>query len=84
MSRFCPLFSSSSGNCAYVGAAFHEIVVSHPEIELYDPDGSHPSYVGTCLAAMVMYKTVFGEIAEMTESLKLDAETLAVFGKVIG
>jgi hypothetical protein len=32
---------------------------------------------------MVMYKTVFGEIAEMTESLKLDAETLSVFGKVM-
>ena len=70
--------------CAYVGAAFHEIVVSHPEIELYDPDGSHPSYVGTCLAAMVMYKTVFGEIADKAESLKLDTTTLSVFGKVIG
>ena len=68
-----------NAECAYVGAAFHEIVISHPEIELYDPDGSHPSYVGTCLAAMVMYKTVFGEIAEQTESLKLDAEILRVF-----
>ena len=73
-----------NAECAYVGAAFHEIVISHPEIELYDPDGSHPSYVGTCLAAMVMYKTVFGEISEMTESLKLDAETISVFCKVMG
>ena len=64
--------------CAYVGAAFHEIVVSHPEIELYDPDGSHPSYVGTCLAAMVMYKTVFGEVAARAESMKLDAGILRV------
>ena len=67
-----------NAECAYVGAAFHEIVVSHPEIELYDPDGSHPSYVGTCLAAMVMYKTVFGEIAGKMESLKLDAGILRV------
>lgn len=73
-----------NAECAYVGAAFHEIIISHPEIELYDPDGSHPSYVGTCLAAMVMYKTVFGEIAEMTESLKLDAETISVFEKAMG
>ena len=65
-------------DCAYVGAVFHEIVVSHPEIELYDPDGSHPSYTGTCLAAMVMYKTVFGESAGKTESMKLDAEILRV------
>lgn len=68
-----------NAECAYVGAAFHEIVVSHPEIELYDPDGSHPSYTGTCLAAMVMYKTVFGEMPIKAESLKLDEETLRVF-----
>lgn len=67
-----------SMECADVGAVFHEIVVSHPEIELYDPDGSHPSYTGTCLAAMVMYKTVFGESAGKTESLKLDAGILRV------
>ncbi len=67
-----------SMECADVGAAFHEIVVSHPEIELYDPDGSHPSYTGTCLAAMVMYKTVFGESAGKTESMKLDAGILRV------
>ena len=62
-----------NAECAYVGAAFHEIVISHPEIELYDPDGSHPSYIGTCLAALVMYKTVFGKMPEMMESYKLDA-----------
>ena len=56
--------------CAYVGAAFGKIVAAHPEIELYDPDGSHPSYVGTCLAAMVMYRAVFGETAGKMESLK--------------
>lgn len=72
-----------SMECADVGAAFHKIVENHPEIELYDPDGSHPSYAGTCLAAMVMYKTVFGEIAEMTESLKLDAETLRELGEAV-
>ncbi len=67
-----------SMECADVGAAFHKLVENHPEIELYDPDGSHPSYVGTCLAAMVMYKTVFGESAGKTESLKLDAGILRV------
>ena len=67
-----------SMECADVGAAFHKLVENHPEIELYDPDGSHPSYVGTCLAAMVMYKTVFGESAGKTESMKLDAGILRV------
>ena len=67
--------------CADVGAAFHKLVENHPGIELYDPDGSHPSYVGTCLAAMVMYKTVFGEMPVKAESLKLDADVMAVLAE---
>lgn len=70
--------------CAPVGAAFHKIVDAHPEIELYDSDGSHPSYTGTCLASLVMYHTVFGEIPAETESLQLDAETLRVLNNIIG
>ena len=67
-----------SMECAYVGAAFHKIVENHPEIELYDPDGSHPSYAGTCLASLVMYKAVFGEMPKVTASWKLDDAVKAV------
>ena len=70
-----------SMECADVGAAFHKLVENHPGIELYDPDGSHPSYVGTCLAAMVMYKTVFGEMPETMASMKLGADAAAVLAE---
>ena len=67
-----------SMECADVGAVFHKLVGNHPEIELYDPDGSHPSYTGTCLASLVMYKTVFGEMPAAVASWKLDDAVKAV------
>jgi hypothetical protein len=42
-----------------------------PETELYDKDGSHPSYMGSCLAALTHYCTVFGTFPENTASLQL-------------
>ena len=45
---------------AFVGAAFSEVYVSHPEIELYDPDLTHPSQYGSTLAAIVLFSTLFG------------------------
>lgn len=64
--------------CAPVGTAFHTIVDAHPGIELYDPDGSHPSYTGTCLASLVMYKAVFGEMPAAVASWKLEDAVKAV------
>ena len=70
-------------DCAPVGAAFHKLVENHTEIELYDPDGSHPSYMGTCLASLVMYKTVFGEMPKAMTSWKLEDAVKAVLVSVV-
>ena len=43
-----------------VGDAFFEITVNHPEIDIYRRDMSHPSELGTYLAALCHYETVFG------------------------
>ncbi len=50
------------GMAAQVGYAFADTVKSHPEIELYDPDGLHPSYDGSLLAACVILHTLGVEI----------------------
>lgn len=42
-----------------VGDAFFKVHQEHPEIELYDPDGSHPSPAGSCLAALCHYAAAF-------------------------
>ena len=45
---------------AHVGEAFYDVVCNHPEIDLYDPDGSHPSPAGTALAALCIAAILFG------------------------
>lgn len=37
-----------------------------PQIELYDPDGSHPSVAGTYLAACVFYDALTGKTFDAT------------------
>ncbi len=49
---------------APVGAAWELVVHQHPAIELWQPDGSHPSRYGTYLAACVFYATIFRESPE--------------------
>lgn len=64
-----------------VGMCFYGIKHSCPDVELYDPDLSHPSYVGSCVAAICHYRTLFGEMPKKFETLKLDA---AVYKKIAG
>lgn len=44
---------------APVGVAWQTVRETHPEIDLYVSDGSHPSVAGTYLAACVFYTTFF-------------------------
>ncbi|MEI8333738.1 MAG: DUF4886 domain-containing protein [Chloroflexota bacterium] len=46
---------------APVGAAWAAVRASDPGIDLWQPDGSHPSAAGTYLAACVFYAAIFGE-----------------------
>ena len=66
-----------------VGLCFLDVYRNHGEIELYNPDLSHPSYEGSCLAALTHYYTLFREFPENTGSLELKQEVLAVFKKCI-
>ena len=43
-----------------VGDAFFDVAIHHPELELYHADRSHPSPLGTYLAALCHFETVFG------------------------
>ena len=43
------------------GELFYEVNTNHEEIELYDPDKSHPSYAGSFLAAITLFTKVFNE-----------------------
>jgi hypothetical protein len=46
---------------APVGLAFEQIRLNHPEINLYSGDGSHPSWHGSYLAALVIYVKLWNQ-----------------------
>lgn len=43
---------------APVGIVWHRLQLIHPDVPLYDPDGSHPSISGSYLAACVLMDTI--------------------------
>ncbi len=47
-----------------VGEVFSKLYRAEPELELYRPDLSHPSLLGSSLAAAVHYRTLFGTAPE--------------------
>jgi hypothetical protein len=55
-----------------VGEAWRLVRSSHPQIELYAPDGNHPARAGTYLTACVFYATLFSETPEGASRLGLD------------
>ena len=74
---YCKAAELVHGELSPVGLCFAKAVETTPEIDLYDPDKSHPSYAGSCVAALCHYKTVFGEMPSDLSALKLDGEAVA-------
>jgi hypothetical protein len=78
---FDRLAARTSAVLAPVGTAWKRIRQTHPEIELYDGDGVHPSPAGTYLAACVFYSTLLHKGALGASPLGLDpvvARTLQI------
>jgi len=51
---------------APVGLAWQSLRETNPEINLYNPDGSHPSIEGSYLAACVFYSIIFNDTPNNT------------------
>ena len=56
---------------SYVGDAFLEASKKCKGAELYNSDLTHPSRLGTALAALVHYKTMFSKVPDAYQSLSL-------------
>ena len=80
---YCKAAELVHGELSPVGLCFAKAVETTPEIDLYDPDKSHPSYAGSCVAALCHYKTVFGEMPRDLSALKLDGETVAKLAAIV-
>ncbi len=62
-----------------VGAAFYDVYTTHEEIELYDPDTTHPSLAGSYLAAICHLATFTGaDVRKVTFDGGVGEEAAAV------
>lgn len=64
----------NNGWCAPVGMAWKEMRKARPFNTLYWPDGTHPSELGTYLAANVIWATIYQKPYQSTFLDGLDAE----------
>ena len=77
---YCAAAEIAHAEVSPVGLCFAALTDRHPHINLYDPDKSHPSYAGSCVAALCHYKTVFGDMPADLSALNLApalADTIA-------
>lgn len=71
------------GSCIPVGVAWSRVRAERPDLNLYDHDGSHPSYAGSYLAAAVIYATLMGEgFGPAPSDGLLDPDTAAYLRRV--
>ena len=64
---YMEMASTNLGRISPVGMAWKRVREEHPEIELYNPDESHPSYAGSYLAASVFYCSIFQKSCETSD-----------------
>ena len=77
--NYIQLALDNEGYVSPVGWAWKHVRDTHPNIELYQADESHPSVAGTYLAACVFYCTLFREScvgASFTSTLQPDSAAI--------
>ncbi|MFZ1688086.1 MAG: DUF4886 domain-containing protein [Flavobacteriales bacterium] len=77
--NYIAVADQNDGYAAPVGWAWKHVRNTHPLIELYEPDESHPSVQGTYLAACVFYCTLFNQScvgASFTSSVQPDTAAI--------
>ncbi len=76
---------------SHVGLSFFDVYTNRGAIELYDGDKTHPSYVGSYLAAMTLFATIFewnptkveyrGDLSEEQAAILCEAARKAAFDR---
>jgi len=74
-SVYTPLAKETGALLAPVGQAWQKALAEQPQPGLFLPDGSHPSFTGTYLAASVFYGLIYGSrppLPAAAENIKFD------------
>lgn len=72
----------NDARCAPVGMAWREIRRTHPELQLYKPDCSHPSALGSYLVANVIYTTMFPKPYQTGFTTGIDSSTAEIIQQI--
>ena len=65
----------NGASCAPVGMAWQRVRAERPDYQLYNQDLSHPSPLGSYLAAHVIYMTIFAKPYQSDYTAGFDAQT---------
>ncbi len=66
-----------------VGKIWRQVKQQYPNIELYEPDGSHPSEIGAYLAAYSFYRVIFRYSYGNLDVTKLDKNTAELIRSMV-
>jgi hypothetical protein len=81
--RYVQMAEDNAAFAAPVGSAWKVVRDTHPLINLYASDGSHPSPEGSYLAASVFYCTLFRRTCgTATYNFSLDPDTAAILREI--
>lgn len=64
--NYITMAKDNLANVAPVGSVWRDVRSSNSSIQLYQGDGSHPSITGTHLAAITIYRSLFGKDVSST------------------
>lgn len=82
--RYKTMAVNNKGILAPVGVVWRYLRKNHPEIELYNTDGSHPSLAGSMAAAYTIYVAIFGkDPTKVTYGSSLDKRTADQLKKTV-
>lgn len=77
--RYMMMAEENEACVSPVGAIWHQLRDHNPDLELYQSDGSHPSYLGSYIAACSFYTTFTGQIPlDISWNGTLDASTALI------
>ena len=80
---YCRAGKELGASVAPVGRNFAKIRNALPALDLYDPDLTHPSYAGSCVAALTLYMRIFGVLPKNTQSLQLTQQQIDTMLEVV-
>ena len=74
------LARATGAKLVQVGPAWQSLLSKHPDIDLYSPDGSHPSPLGSYLAACVFYRLIYNELPKSAAATALSTSQHSNYG----